>query len=957
MYLPRSLIGHLYLHLQRTHHALSPPVLVLVALEPDALCACRILTGLLKRDYIPHKIQPIAGYGDLARAGEHMVRPMRTTEAGAGGVVVCLGVGGLIDLSAVFGFDEDNGEPAADDDGAGGVEVWVVDARRPWNLANVFSGGGGGGGVRSAPLEEGEEERAQPARSLARAGVEKGRIMHSYRPGRGGIVVFDDGDIDEDLGAEREAWCALEQMPDVDDEDDEDDEDDDEQGSEASGLDDDPARPSHDQKKRKACHDRPDEEDEGGGSGGSGMVADGHENGGGRRRKRRRNEQSPSRPRAPSGSRPDDDDDDGGASPPSHPPAPAPSRRALRRQLRQLRHRHEAVLARYSALGNSYSEPISSMMYSLASELGREDNDGLWLAIIGVGSLELYGRGPIGVGVTTTTTSSGTDGDDDEAPDLGGSAGWGGARGARIRQVLRDEVRRLNAPGLGEAGRELAGGGDAAAAAAAAAGLIPTHARSPTDTSIRLSPEPRFLLIRHWSLYDSMLHSPYLSARLHIWTDAGRKRLHKLLAKMGVSLSQCRQSYTHMDLELKRGLRARLLKYAPVYGLEGLVPPETSGGGGGAGRRAGAGPGPAREGWGFVRNWGFKACLSATDVAVVVGAILEVGRAGVPGASASASASASGAIAPEHWDRSHEGRALEDEGGDLEGEEWVARFWDAYDALENIDALTAALPTAMHLHRAILRTGTALIEKRQIRHLRAFRMAVVKDGPDVPLFTHPAALTKLALWVAEAIAEQERERAGDAAAAHRPGARGTPLVMAGLNERRGVYVVVGTGSGSGSGGWGLGPGPGRAVPQARAALLPRPPARIKDAAAAAAKLAKRAERRRAKEARIAEREGKRGEREDDADEDDDGDEGSSSSSDDDDDDSDGDPPDAAPPPPPPHPRPVGHGLNRFGNAFQEVVRETQARVRIDSFEHCVVEVRKEDLAAFLESLSMKAVVG
>lgn len=53
----------------------------------------------------------------------------------------------------------------------------------------------------------------------------------------------------------------------------------------------------------------------------------------------------------------------------------------------------------------------------------------------------------------------------------------------------------------------------------------------------------------------------------------------------------------------------------------------------------------------------------------------------------------------------------------------------------------------------------------------------------------------------------------------------------------------------------------------------------------------------------------------------------------------------------------GYGLNKFGTAFQDVVAETNARVRIDSFEHCVVEVKKEDLSGFLESLSMKAVVG
>jgi cell division control protein 45 len=50
-------------------------------------------------------------------------------------------------------------------------------------------------------------------------------------------------------------------------------------------------------------------------------------------------------------------------------------------------------------------------------------------------------------------------------------------------------------------------------------------------------------------------------------------------------------------------------------------------------------------------------------------------------------------------------------------------------------------------------------------------------------------------------------------------------------------------------------------------------------------------------------------------------------------------------------------LNRFGLAFQETVEQTGARVRLDSFEHSVVEVAKEDLGRFLENLSNKAVVG
>ncbi len=226
----------------------------------------------------------------------------------------------------------------------------------------------------------------------------------------------------------------------------------------------------------------------------------------------------------------------------------------------------------------------------------------------------------------------------------------------------------------------------------------------------------------------------------------------------------------------------------------------------------------------------------------------------------------------------------------------------------------------MHLHRAILRTGTALLEKKQIRHLRAFRMAVVKEGPDVQLFTHPAALTKLALWLGQAIAEQERERKGGMILGK--GGRGTPLVVAGLNERRGVYVVVGTGRGGG----------------AMAAV------RAKE------KEEKKEKKRKEKEARKAERERRRaaaaqeddGEAEEEEDEDDD-----DSSENDDDEDALSDE----------ITKKRGYGLNRFGNAFQEVVEETNARVRIDSFEHCVVEVRIDDLAAFLEALSMKAVVG
>lgn len=242
MYLPRQMISHLYQHLLKTHHALSPPVLLLVSLEPDALCACRILTTLLKRDYIPHKIQPISGYGDLTRAGETLVQPMKTQRGGSGGVVVCLGVGGLVDLAAVLGLEATR----EGEDPSGGVEVWLIDARRPWNLGNVFGGD---------PAEN-IEEQTSGVRGLKDHGVHRGQLQKAYVPGQGGIIVYDDGDIDEDLRKERDAYCELIKMPDI--EDDSSQEDSSEAESEPNGFKSD----LHLSRKRKTWSDRDTEADE-----------------------------------------------------------------------------------------------------------------------------------------------------------------------------------------------------------------------------------------------------------------------------------------------------------------------------------------------------------------------------------------------------------------------------------------------------------------------------------------------------------------------------------------------------------------------------------------------------------------------------------------------------------------------------------------------------------------------
>lgn len=216
-------------------------------------------------------------------------------------------------------------------------------------------------------------------------------------------------------------------------------------------------------------------------------------------------------------------------------------------------------------------------------------------------------------------------------------------------------------------------------------------------------------------------------------------------------------------------------------------------------------------------------------------------------------------------------------------------------------------------------------------------MGVVKEGPDVALFAHPGALVKLAAWVGEAVAVLEAEkgrRKNDQEA----------LVLGCLDEARGVYVVVGLGSG----------GAGKKV-RSKAELRERENKKKRKAADKAAKKAERARKRKEKKELQRERDEANGllppldEEEDEESDATESEASESSDSDDSDSDSDSELAQAR--------KKRGHGLNRFGQAFQEVVEETGARVRIDSFEHSVVEVRKDDLGGFLEALSLRSVVG
>lgn len=156
---------------------------------------------------------------------------------------------------------------------------------------------------------------------------------------------------------------------------------------------------------------------------------------------------------------------------------------------RHVRDAHYDRIDRYYNIGTSYGMSVAQSIYLLATVLEKADNDLLWLAILGTTHQYIANR---------------IDRDTYEA----------------YHELFHDEVVRLNVvpqvEGMG------LGMGSALA-----------RTPNPDDRSIQQSEELRFMLFRHWTLYDAMLHSGYVAGRLGIWKEKGRKKLQGLLAKMG----------------------------------------------------------------------------------------------------------------------------------------------------------------------------------------------------------------------------------------------------------------------------------------------------------------------------------------------------------------------------------------------------------------------------------------
>lgn len=101
-------------------------VLILVALDVDALCACEILTSLLKGDFLSYSLLAVRGYEDIVRVRETRIRDAQGRERPSDvKSIVMINCGAIVNVMQLLALPEH-------------MKCYIFDSHRPIHLANIY---------------------------------------------------------------------------------------------------------------------------------------------------------------------------------------------------------------------------------------------------------------------------------------------------------------------------------------------------------------------------------------------------------------------------------------------------------------------------------------------------------------------------------------------------------------------------------------------------------------------------------------------------------------------------------------------------------------------------------------------------------------------------------------------------------------------------------------------------
>jgi len=203
--------------------------------------------------------------------------------------------------------------------------------------------------------------------------------------------------------------------------------------------------------------------------------------------------------------------------------------------------------------------------------------------------------------------------------------------------------------------------------------------------------ELNLTLYRHWSIAESLKHTPYTASKFKAFTLKGEYRISEFLADMGLPLQQCNQLFNSMDLSLKQDIVPSFTAKRDKYGLGDITYQS------------------------FNCNFGFRHKYCAADVVKCLQAVVE------------------------HRDKIEENNSQP--------------FLQALDTLSRsqTEKLELSTRTAKQQLEMIVKQVQNILDTKQVVSAGPFLYSIIQDGtPNSQYFCRPSTLTCLAQFLLQA---------------------------------------------------------------------------------------------------------------------------------------------------------------------------------------------------------------
>lgn len=162
-----------------------------------------------------------------------------------------------------------------------------------------------------------------------------------------------------------------------------------------------------------------------------------------------------------------------------------------------------------------YGEPSSLIVFDLAWKMSRDNNDLLWLSILGLAEQFVMKRVEQEKYVLSAASMQ-----------------------SHLSRHNRAESGNLN---------------------------------SVSCMKISFEKDLNLVLYRHWNLYESMKNSQHIACKFKLWSFKGQRKFHQYLVHIGLPLIECKQQFPYMKRDFRNNVCTLMEDGAEEYGLDQIV--------------------------------------------------------------------------------------------------------------------------------------------------------------------------------------------------------------------------------------------------------------------------------------------------------------------------------------------------------------------------------------------------